>query len=119
MEKPASICPGESACGKFQIAQSEGENGLDACANCSMLPTKPIENENDDEDDVFDQIREIVFWENSFPGSTDWNCYPAGYKKMFAAWRDAELKIKEAQDAKLQQTLTGLSKMLPALFRFR
>lgn len=119
MEKPASICPGESACGKFDLAKRETGNGLDACANCSMLPTKPVEDDEDEDDEVFDEIRELIFWENSFPGSTDWKCHPFEYQKLFAAWRDAELKIKNAREAKLQQTLTSLLKMLPALFRIR
>lgn len=38
-------CPGETKCGKFQIAFNETGDGLDACNGCSMLPSKLAQNE--------------------------------------------------------------------------
>lgn len=84
-----------------------------------MLPTKPVEGETGELSELFEEIKEIVFFENAFPGKTDWSCYPFEYQKLFAAWRDAELKIKTVREAKLQQTLTGLQKTIGAMFRIR
>jgi hypothetical protein len=54
-----------------------------------MLSTKPVEDETDDEDDeVFEEIKEIVFWENA-GFKRDWGCYDFAYIKLYSAWRDA------------------------------
>ncbi len=40
-EQENEVCPGESKCPFFSIAESETGDGLVACTDCRLLPTKP------------------------------------------------------------------------------
>jgi len=72
-----------------------------------MLPTKPTAEENDAPGGLFEEIKSIVFWENA-GFKTDWDCYPFEYKKLFAMWRDAEGKVRDARKERLQQTIEAV-----------
>lgn len=60
-EPEAKKCPGEDACGKFAIARSESGNGLDACANCELLPSKLKRAEEKKTDEKLDSFFGKVF----------------------------------------------------------
>ena len=113
-------CPGEDHCGKFSIARSEGD-GLAACQGCALLPTKPgdvwaveipavdakseAETAEDLEaaevENLVDEIADIVFWEDA-ASLTDWTLYPFEYRMLYAVWREAERKVRDIRERRMQ-----------------
>jgi hypothetical protein len=96
----------------FKVAEREAGDGLEACKGCALLPTKPDEDGEEEESDLFEEISSIVFWENA-GFRTDWRLYPFEYKRLFAAWRDAERRIKDTRERRLPDLMEAYLKAIP------
>ncbi len=102
-------CPGEIACSMFQVALGETQDGLNACKNCELLPTKhnPFDvDDADPSDEIFDEVKDIILWQNA-GFETDWAAYDFEYQTLVKTWREVEETIRKIQAVKLQAFIKG------------
>ena len=78
------------------------ERSKNACAGCGSCDGNPPlrksdESDNEDSQDFFDEIKDIVECENA-GSKTNWNLYPFEHFELVKHWRATELVIKNKRD---------------------
>ncbi len=80
----------------FQVALSESGNGLDACKNCELLPTKPGNQSTEESDDALSLLYQTgqIIDEEDAGFATNWNEFEPELSLLVIEWRRAEKELR-------------------------
>lgn len=80
----------------FQVALSETGNGLDACRNCELLPTKPDNQTKDAADGVESLVYQTgqIIDEEDAGFTTNWSLFEPELSLLVIEWRRSEKELK-------------------------